>query len=153
MWLALAATASAQAAVEYGAAAGASSTAAAAGAKGVGKAIGGIGSSLDKALKGGQPAASAPATVTRTTSPAKSAAPATKTAPAESVAPPPEPKFEDPSGIETGIAYDELVRRFGPPTLEITGEDGKSLEYSGKAGNYHLELKGDSVASVRKPKS
>jgi hypothetical protein len=61
-------------------------------------------------------------------------------------------KWEDPSGIETGLSYDELLRRFGRPSLAITSETGRTLTYSGKGGAYHVELEDEKVASVRKPK-
>lgn len=33
--------------------------------------------------------------------------------------------YEDPNGIQAGIAYEELLRRFGQPSMIITGEDGQ----------------------------
>ena len=138
-----------QSSVEYGAAA-----AAAAGAsKGAGAALSG----LDKALK----SLTGPAAPkTGNASPAKpptaapKAAAQTTTAPTqpEKVAPPPPaPTFEDPSGIKVGLAYDELLRRFGPPSLEIlTGPGTRSLDYSTKEGGIRVEcLDGKVIAAGR----
>lgn len=136
LWLTMAGTAWGQAAVEAGLGAGRAATTAAP-ARGVGKAIGGMVGSLDKVIKAGQVSDAqpvAPGTVE----------PAAKPAPAS--------KWEDPSGIETGISYAELVRRFGPAALEISGEMGRTLTYSGKNGAYHVDVEGDKVTEVRKPK-
>jgi hypothetical protein len=130
-----------QTAVEagLGAGRGAISTAPAAG---IGKAMNGLAGGLHKTVKAGQgPAAGAvPATAVRIYSSAKKAAPAAS-------------KWEDAGGIQTGLGYAELVRRFGPPAIEITGETGKSLTYLGKAGTFQLQVRDDKVASIDKPKS
>ena len=150
LWLTMPGTAAGQAAVEAGLGAARAATTAAP-ASGVGKAIGGLAGSLDKALKAGQQGSD------RQPAAAATAGPAAKTAPASAHAaaspPPPAPKWEDPSGIETGLGYQELVRRFGPPSLEISGEMGRSLTYSGKSGAFHLDVQDDRVTSIRKPQS
>jgi hypothetical protein len=153
--LALARTATAgQAAVEYGLGAGRAATTAAP-AKGIGKSMSGLADSLDKAVKAGQQASDvkpSPATpgqpvAKRTTSNAKTVSPSINTAP------PPTPKWEDASGISTGLSYGELARRFGPPALEITNASGTSLIYSGKDGMFQIEMQGGTVTSIEKPKS
>jgi len=141
--LAIAGTAFAQAAAEAGmGAAGASMTAGP--ARSTGKAIGGIASSLDKVIKAGQSSSDAkPASATTTVSPDKLA---------PSVSTPPAGKWEDPGGIAVGLAYEELVRRFGPPSLEISSEAGRSLAYASKDGTFRVELVDGKVTAIRKPK-
>jgi hypothetical protein len=142
LWLAMAGTAAGQAAVEYGLGAARAATTAAP-AQGVGKAIGGLAGSLDKAVKAGQQRSEA--------TPAKRA-PKTPALSANTAATP-APSWEDPSAIRTGLTYGEVVRRFGPPALEITGEAGRSLTYSGTNGTFQLEIQDEKVASIEKPKS
>ncbi len=147
LWLTMAGTAAGQAAVEYGIGAAHAATTAAP-AKGIGKAMSGLAGSLDKAVKAGQQASDgqpAAAATARTT---------TKTmSPSAHTPPPPVENWEDPSGIQTGLSYGELVRRFGPPALEISGETGRSLTYSGKKGAFQLEIQDGKVTSVLAPKS
>ena len=142
LWLTMAGPVYGQAAVEagLGAARAATTTAPAAG---IGKAISGLAGGFDKAVKGGQPEAEI--------RPASTAA--TTVRPALGVADPDAagPKWEDPNGIQTGMSYSELVRRFGPPSLEITIETGRTLTYSGKTGAFHVAVEDDRVSSVRKP--
>lgn len=153
----MAGTAAAQATVEYGLGAARGSMSAAP-AKGVGNAIGGLAGTLEKLFKSGpsgpeaEPAKPAPARKTVTKS-APAAAKAKTPAPQAEPAPPPKPAWEDPAGIETGMSYPELVRRFGPPALAITGDEGRLLTYSGKSGSLQLEVQDDLVTSIQKPKS
>jgi hypothetical protein len=145
IFMGLAGTAAAQATVEYGlgAARAATTTAPAAG---LGKAMSGLAGSLDKALKGGQPDSDT-RTASKTTS-----VPSTRPAnPADTASA--ATKFEDPGGIDAGLSYADVVRRFGPPNLEISGETGKTLTYSTKSGSFHVDVEDDKVTSVRKPKS
>jgi hypothetical protein len=159
LWLTMAGTAAGQAVVEAGLGAAGSATAAAS-SRSVGNAISGLAGSLDKAIKAGQQDSDAPSAASSTVVP--KAAPAAKTPPSSSSSPsshtanaaaPPPPKWEDPSGIQAGLSYAELVRRFGPPALEISGETGRSLTYAGKDGTFRLDVVGDQVTSIRKPKS
>ena len=56
---------------------------------------------------------------------------------------------EDLAKIEAGIAYTDLVRRFGRPSMEITGDDGtRTLTYLGKPSSAELVLRGEKVESV-----
>jgi hypothetical protein len=57
--------------------------------------------------------------------------------------------YEDPGKIEAGLAYTDLIRRFGRPSLEITGEDGvRTLTYLGKNSNAELVVRDGKVASA-----
>ena len=131
-----------QATVEagLGAARAATSTAP---AKGLGKSMSGLAGSLDKALKGTPKAESIAASTPAANAP--SAAPATASAPA--------PSWEDPAGIELGLSYEDLVRRFGPSAMSITSGTEKSLSYPGKAGTFQVTVQDGKVASIAKPKA
>jgi hypothetical protein len=122
------------------------STATKAPAAGVRKAVSGVGGSLEKVLKTGQEAAD---------SGSPGASRATGTAPAEQTivwTPAPTPAvpakiYEDPRGIRAGMDSEELIRRFGPPALEVVGaSSGRTLTYSGKSGVIQLELRNEKVA-------
>ena len=55
--------------------------------------------------------------------------------------------YEDPKGIRAGMDSEELIRRFGPPALEVFGaSSGRTLTYSGKSGTIQLELRDEKVA-------
>ena len=145
LWLSMAGTAAGQATVEAGLGAARAVTTTAP-ARGIGKSMSGLAGSLDKALKGGQqgsneqPAAAVPAK------------PATKTgATSPRPSPPPVVNWEDPSGIAPGLAYDELVRRFGPSSLAITAGAERSLTYQGKDGVFQVKVEDGVVTSIEKP--
>ena len=128
--------ASAQSTVEYGGLAGGSATGAAQHQK-TGKEIGGVWNSLSKTLQG----SSAPA-AKRAPARAKKAAPAVTPAPTV---------HEDPSAIPTGIAYDDVVRRFGTPSFEVTtGPHTKTLSYQSKDGGVDVDLQDGAVLKVAK---
>ncbi len=153
LWLAMAGTAAGQAAVEYGLGTGRAATVAP--EKGVGKAMSGLAGSLEKAIKAGQQSADAqptPATAAKLAA-KRSSSTANTPSPSINTPPPPAPNWEDPNGISTGLSYGELVRRFGPPALEITGGARRSLTYSGKDGPFELEVQDGKVTSIEKPKS
>jgi hypothetical protein len=103
----------------------------------------GLAGSLDKALKGTPKAESIAASTPAANAP--SAAPATASAPA--------PSWEDPAGIELGLSYEDLVRRFGPSAMSITSGTEKSLSYPGKAGTFQVTVQDGKVASIAKPKA
>jgi hypothetical protein len=112
------------------------------------KAIRGVVGSLDKVVK-------TPQEVADSASP--DASRETGTAPVEQVivwTPAPTPAvpakiYEDPKGIRAGMASEELIRRFGPPALEVMGaSSGRTLTYSGKSGTIQLELRDEKVASL-----
>lgn len=142
LWLAMAGIAYGQAAVEagLGAARAATSTAP---AKGLGKSMSGLAGSLDKALKAGPPKAQSTAADTPSAN-----TPSTASAPAAASA----PKWEDPGGIESGLSYEDLVRRFGPSAMSITSGTEKSLAYPGKDGMFQVKVEDGKVTSIAKPK-
>jgi hypothetical protein len=134
--------ASAQAVVEAAMGAGRATTMAAP-AKSMGKSMSGIAGSLDKALNGGE-AAKAPETSPAKPAAAKAAATATP-APAAIII------REDADGIEEGLAYDELIQRFGKPTMAITTAGEQSLTYKGIAGMYTVTVRDGKVAAILPP--
>ena len=149
LWLAVGGIASAQTMVEYGLGAGRAATTTAP-AAGIGKALSGLaekaGATTDaagKAAKSGSAGTASPAGASSKTTAAGTAA-----APAGAAT----AKWEDPAGIEAGLSYADLVKRFGPPSLEISGETGKTLTYTSKAGSYHVDIADEKVAEVRRPK-
>jgi len=154
LWLTMAGPAAGQATVEYGLGAARAATTVAP-AKGAGKVFDGLAGSLEKALKAGRQGSDAQPVATTTAKPAveKSSSAAKSQSPFADISPPPAPNWEDPSGIQTGLSYKELIRRFGPPALEITGEGGRSLTYSGKNGACQLQVQDDKVTSIEKAKS
>jgi hypothetical protein len=144
-----------QAMTEYGLGAAGAAT----GAKGVGGGIAGAFSSLDKALpsdksatKTAAPAASRPSASPKT-KPKPGAArvgPATPAEPASAA--PPVPKYDDPNQIKVGMGYDELLRRFGPPAMEVTsGPSSKTLIYQSKEGSVHVDFLDEKVTAAQKP--
>jgi hypothetical protein len=142
--------AAAQAAVEAGIGAAAASIGSS-GARGAGKGIAGAFGSLNETLKSGgaktvTPEASKPA--------ARKAAgkSSSKNAPAPAVVEP-APAYEDAMQIEKGIGREELVRRFGPPAMQIaSGSDEQTMSYFSSGGVVHLELQAGKVVSVARPK-
>lgn len=144
--LAFTVPAAGQAAAEAALGAGASSVGTA-GAGGVGKAIGGILRSLDKTINSADPAKST--TVSRT--PPRSTAKSPRATPQP---PTPPPSYEDATEIEKGMPLDDVLRRFGPPAMQIaSGDDKQTMTYVGKSGMVQVELESGRVASVAKPKS
>jgi hypothetical protein len=153
----MAGTAAGQAAVEYGLGAGRAATSTAPAAKGIGSTISGLADSLERMVNGGKKGSDPEPVATPAPNKAAKKSPAAAKARAVAVvtAPPPAPKpnWEDPSGIRTGISYAELVRRFGPPALAITDEDGRTLTYAGTSGSVQLQVEDGQVTSVVKPRS
>jgi hypothetical protein len=127
-------TASAQAIVEAAMGAGRATTMAAP-ARGLGKSMSGIAGGLEKALNGGE---------------AEKKTVAVKPTPT-SEAPPAITIREDADGIEEGIAYDELIQRFGKPAMSITMTGEQSLTYKGIAGMYRVTVRGGKVTTVEPP--
>ncbi len=68
---------------------------------------------------------------------------------------PPRPKresvsWEDPAGIKTGMAYEEVLRRFGPPLFMLTGASGaRTLSYEGNGASVDVEVSEGKVVSIR----
>ena len=154
LWMTMTGTAAGQAAVESSVIAAGTSTAAAS-AAGIGGAISGLASTFEKTVRAGQQDSdansiiviSAPAAGKRSSTAARKRLRSTDTPPA------PAKKWEDPGGIQAGLSYGDLVRRFGPPSMEIVGDEGRSLTYSGPNGAFQVEVRDEKVASVEKPKS
>src|SRR5215472_5887767 len=66
--------------------------------------------------------------------------------------PPPPPVHEDPKLIQAGMGYEEIVSRFGPPSMSITTGPGKStLWYSNREGNRQVEVSDGKAVSVMMP--
>jgi hypothetical protein len=128
--------------VEYGGAAGASANGAAHQQK-TGKAIGGVWDRLNQTLQGSDASPKAQTTPRR-------AAARSKKAPAPAA---PSVVYESLSGIQPGIAYADLIRRFGPPAFEVTtGPHTKALSYTGKDGSIDVDVQDDAVIKVATPK-
>jgi hypothetical protein len=130
LFLAITATLSAQATVEAGLGAGAAATSTAP-AAGLGKSIAGMMKNLDKTLKSADKTAPETIIVTKD-------------------APPPAPtkSYEPIATSEVGLAYAELIERFGKPSMEITGEDGlKKLNY----GATRIQVKDGKVTAIVAP--
>jgi hypothetical protein len=122
---------SAQTMVEAGLGA-ARATTSTAPAAGLGKSMAGMLSNLDKTLKAADKAASSETIILPKETPA---------APAKT--------YEPIKNAETGLAYEELIERFGPPSLEIAAGPGvKKLTYSGKEGTTRIEVKDGKVSTI-----
>lgn len=78
---------------------------------------------------------------------------AVATAPVLPSVPEPLPKYENPSQIQVGIRYDELIRRFGPPTLMVSNSQSSKLSYTTAEGTIEVEVLEGNVTSTRKPRS
>ena len=152
----LPALACAQAGVEYAAGAAAASTASA-GAKAVGKSIAGALEKLNKNLDEGTsasksetvtpaPAARAKASPRKSTGTAKQ-----QTAAAAAPATPP-PSYEDPAGIQEGMPYADVMRRFGPPAIAMTTAPGEqTLSYAKSGAMLNVKVVNGKVTAVQKP--
>src|SRR3954447_20378652 len=106
-----------QAAAEAGLGAGAASLGTS-GAGGVGKAIGGILGGLNKTINPNDAAKS----TTVSPAPSRPAARSRRTTPQPPAAPP--PNYEDAAQIEKGMPVEDVLRRFGPPAMQIaSGSD------------------------------
>jgi hypothetical protein len=148
-FLAYGSPAVAQTVVEYGATGSAASTATTT-TKGVGSSIGGmfdsLGKTLNQAQDQGQNLKPAGNSHSATTAPGKPKPEAVKAAAA------PRPSYEDAIDIQKGMNCEEVIRRFGPPSMAFAGEeDAKTMSYSSKAGGVQVECQGGKVASVEKP--
>jgi hypothetical protein len=142
--LALCGAANAQAVTEYGSMASKTVTVGKR-ANSISNNIGGIWGSLDKTIKGSAdhsgPQSAPPArTVQRTSGTARRRSPAAVVT------------HEDPTHIQPGISYSELIRRFGPGSFEIaTGPGTKTLSYPGKNGDINIDLLDEKVTKVTPP--
>ena len=155
VWIALAAlvalpvSAYPQVAVEYGLGAGRAATTAAP-ARSLGQGIGGVFNSLSKTLE----AAPSGAGSQRTAAAANKSAPSAPAKKADGALPAALPvTTEDPAGIQAGMDYGEVIRRFGQPGMEVTGDQaGKTLWYTGKSGTVQVGIEKGKVASIENGK-
>jgi len=158
-FLVLTIPAAGQATVEAGLGA-ASSSIGAAGARGVNNSIGGVFRTLNETLKstgsGGTPKFDSPAPsgaakpVARGRS-VRRTAPGNGRSSASPVAPP-APSYEDARQIEKGIGSEELLRRFGPPAMQISsGSNAQTMSYLSNGVIVQVELQSGKVISVAKP--
>jgi hypothetical protein len=140
-------TAFAQAAVEYGLGAGRAATMTAP-IRNLGKQIGGVWDSLDKAAKSGDNQVT-PSVQSSTASKRSSTTASARRKTPSNAASPSALTYEDARHIESGIAYDELVRRFGPPSMAITtGPGARTLSYAAREGTVSVDVENDKVVTV-----
>lgn len=139
--------ASAQAVTEYDSVVSRSTTTASK-ANHIGNEIGGIWRSLDKTLKAPENHAGSKGTTSKGTAqrtPGRSGR--------RSGSRPPATVREDLARIQPGITYADLVRRYGPPSFEVTAGPGtRTLTYLRKEGSVDLELQDGKVTKVSSDK-
>ena len=138
------ATSSAQSVTEYGSMASKSSTVGQR-ANSISKEIGGVWGNLDRTIKSQERGSSQETSSGRTgqRTPVQYRRRKTSGTRAASI------RYEDPSRIEPGLSYEELIRRFGPGSFEVsTGPGTKSLAYPGKSGDIDIELVDGKVTRV-----
>jgi len=113
-------------------------------AKDVGKALSGFLGCMDTFLRPAQPQGSGDTSVVTVVPAAKMATPKADVR-----------TYEDPKLIQPGMAYDDLLRRFGPPAMELTTASGhKGLLYAGRDGLPTLvELQDGKVRAPETPKA
>jgi hypothetical protein len=139
--------AAAQGVVEYGLGAGRAATTAAP-ARDLGKQIGGMLDSLNKAANSGEGQA-APKAQSSSGARRRTTAASARTKTASHAPTGPAPVYEDPRHIEAGIGYEELVRRFGPPSMEVTTRPGRrTLSYAARENAVAVNLENEKVVST-----
>lgn len=138
-----------QATVEHATISGAAAVAGSAqnAAKAIGGALKNLDGTLDTAGKK-RPSASAPSRsrVARTQVPVSSPAKQQSAAPSQTAK-----IYEDPAGIKAGMAGDELLRRFGEPSMKITSDSGEQTWYYSRkdgGGQTQVRVLGGQVLSV-----
>lgn len=138
------AAAGAQSVTEYGSMASKSSTVGRR-ANSISQEIGGVWSSLDRTIKSQDRGSSQETSLGRTAQrPAVQSRRRKTSGTGKAVA-----IHEDPSGIKPGLGYEELIRRFGPASFEVsTGPGTKTLAYQGKEGDVDVELLDGKVSKV-----
>jgi len=138
-----------QAMTEYGSMASKSATVGRR-ANNISKSIGGVWGNLDKTIKSqdrGSSGSSQGTSQSRTAphAPVRSRRKTTRMAATI---------HEDPSRIQTGLGYEEVIRRFGPASFEVsTGPGTKTLAYPGKDGGIDVELLDGRVTKVAPAKT
>jgi hypothetical protein len=141
--------AAAQATVEAAAGAGRAATGVAAPAKKVGEAIAGSMEKLTRALqdsgKGNQSSPKSVQVISPTTAngklPERGKSPEEKTS---------ETQYEHPSGIQEGMEVAEVLKRFGPPSLKVSGPGQEIYCYAAKDGvTVDVAVRANKVASIQ----
>ena len=118
----------------------------------IGKSIGGVIGNLEKSLPPADSAAKDSSAKKADPAPVKPK-PAIQSANSATPAPP-VPKYEDPSQIQVSLPYAEMLRRFGPPAMEITTEESATkVLYLSPSGPIHIEVVNGVVTSAPRPKS
>jgi hypothetical protein len=139
----LCAQAMAETALGVGRAATTTAPAGKAAGKAIGAAMGNIGKSLDKTADTKEKPKPRP-TAKRT------GAAATHAAKAEpKFGPKPAFVYEDPAGINTGMEYAEVIRRFGAPSMSINNGAAQTLWYDNRDHPIEVQVQGGKVFSVR----
>jgi len=138
------AAARAQAVTEYGSMASKSATVGKR-ANNISKSIGGVWGSLDKTIKSqdrGNSMATSPGRAEQSATVRTRRRSTSGSRPAATI-------HEDPSRIQPGLGYEEVIRRFGPASFEVsTGPGTKTLAYPGKNGGIDVELLDGKVTKV-----
>jgi hypothetical protein len=145
-----------QAAAEAALGAAASSIGSA-GARGINKSIGGVFRKLDEVSQSPSeadaPKTGSAATGAATNAPARNRrstkSPAVRQEPSATT--PSAAGCEDAVQIEKGLAYAELLRRFGPPAMQIASGEAQTMSYLSNGAVVQLELRDGKVVSVSKP--
>jgi hypothetical protein len=134
-----------QSSVEYGLGASRAPTTTAP-ARGLGKQVGGLVDSLNHTVKSqsaGAPETKSPEGPPKPVRAIKSESKTTSYPASSTVV------YENPQQIPVGVGYEELVRRFGPPSMSIsTGAGRTTLSYLGHDGAVEVELDGGRVITV-----
>ena len=119
-------------------------------ANGITKEIGGVWANLDKTIKSQDPGSSQGTTPSRPVKRAPIMSPRKSTPTVAAVA----TIHEDPSLIQPGLSYEEVIRRFGPPSFAVsTDTSTKTLTYPGKDGDIDVELLDGRVTKVATAKA
>lgn len=70
---------------------------------------------------------------------------------AASEPPAPTVTYEDPAGIQQGMEYDEVMRRFGPPAMKITSGPGDELlSYVKNGQSFDVQTRSGKVTAIQK---
>ena len=133
----------AQSSTEYGSMAGKSSKVGQR-ANNISNEIGGVWGSLDRTIKSQDHRSSQETSPGRTVPRAPTQYRRSKTSGSRAAT-----TYEDPSRIQPGLGYEEVIRRFGPAAFEVsTGPGTKTLAYPGKNGDIDVDLLDGKVTRV-----
>jgi hypothetical protein len=138
----------AQTLIEHGTASSASAIAAGP-ARNVGRSASGVARKLDSVLSNAPAAAPAMSNSRNSGSPGRQFF-YTRVKIFDAFASPDSHEYENPRSIRTGMsANDELISRFGPPVLQITGgPNAKSWTFSRRENIVQLDMQGEKVNTV-----